>query len=169
MRRHPRLQDQRKRTDAIHPKAGAEVGGATPPEEPPARPGRRQGGLPTAPPASLAALGRPAVYARPPARRRALDGAGPGFLAIDRIQPPDVETLAGELGEKSEQWPGQAFSDQVLTLLAGEKLAFARRNQLIACNHVSHSKPSSPQGKGNLSLVTRHLVGFVLGDSHAIE
>ncbi|MGO8744279.1 MAG: hypothetical protein ACLPYZ_02965 [Limisphaerales bacterium] len=49
--------------------------------------------------------------------------------------PQDVEAQAGQLGNKSEQRPRQPFTEQILTLLEGEKLRgfdlghpFQRRN-----------------------------------------
>jgi hypothetical protein len=121
-RRSHCLQDQREGADLIHLKAGTEVGGAALTDEPPASVGRGQGGLPTTLQAGLAELGWLAFRARSLARPRAQDGHFIGFLEVQRTMPQDVEAHAGQLSEKSEQRPGQACSEQVLTLLEGEKL-----------------------------------------------
>ena len=120
--RYPRLQDQRERADLIHLKAGTEVGDATLPDEPPALVGRGQGWFPTTLQAELAALGLPAFRARSLARPRAQDGHSTGCVEVQRTMPQDVEAQTGQLGNKSEQRPGQPRSEQVLTLLEGEKL-----------------------------------------------
>jgi len=119
------LQDQRERADLIHLKAGTEVGGATLPDEPPALVGRVQGGFPTtlqAAPTSDVGVGLPAIRARSLARLRAKDGPFIGSMEIHRAMPQDVEAQAGQLGNQSEQRPGQPCSQQVLMLFEGEKL-----------------------------------------------
>ena len=121
-RRYPHLQDQRERAELIHLKTGKEVGEATLPDEPPASVGRGQVGFPTPPQARLAALGLPAFGARSLARPGAQDGHCTGSLAVQRTMPQDVEAQAGQLGNESGQRPGQACSEQVLTLFEGEKL-----------------------------------------------
>jgi hypothetical protein len=103
----------------IHLKAGTEVGDATFPDELPAPVRRVQGGFPTPPQAGLAALGLPAFRARSLARHRAQDGHCAESLEVRRTMPQDMEAQAGQLGNKSEQRPGQPFSEQVLTLLEG--------------------------------------------------
>src|SRR5208282_1679653 len=136
---YPRLQDQRERAELIHLKAGTEVGGATLPDEPPALVGRGQGGFPAALQAGLAALGVLAFRARSLARPRAQDRHRTESLEVQRAMPQDVEAQAGQLGNKSEQRLGQLSSEQVLTLLEGEKLQgfdrcrpFQRRSLLSA-------------------------------------
>jgi hypothetical protein len=119
---YPRLQDQRKRADLIHLKASTEVGDATLPDEPPALVGRGQGEFPSTPQAELAALGLQAIGARSLARPGAQDGPFTESLEVQRPMPQNAEAQAGQLGNKSEQRLGQACSEQVLTLLEGEKL-----------------------------------------------
>ena len=120
--RDARLQDQRERADLIHLKTGTEVGDATPPDEPPALVGRGQGEFPTTLQAELAALVLPAIRARSLARHRAQDGHCAESLEVHRAMPQDVETQAGQSGNKSERRLGQPGSEQVLTLLEGKKL-----------------------------------------------
>lgn len=111
--------------DLVHLKAGAEVGGATLPDEPPALVGQGQGWLPTtlqAAPTADVGVGLPAFRTRSLARSRAQNGYFTGSLEVHWAMPQDVEAQAGQLGNNSEHRPGQPCSQQVLTLLEGEKL-----------------------------------------------
>ena len=72
--------------------------------------------------AGHAALGLPAIRVRSLARHRAQDGHCAASLEVQRTMPQGVEPQAGQLGNKFQQGLDEACSEQVPTVLEGEKL-----------------------------------------------
>ena len=91
----------------------------------------------------LATLELLAFRTHPLARPRAQAGHCTGFLEVHRAMPQDVETQACQLSNKFDHRLGELFSEQVLTLLEGEKL-----RGLNLCHRVQRWRLVSAWGLG---------------------